>query len=240
MSSIARLTTTLRVASWNVLSNWWYVYKYYDFSGEKTKKSWPHRKELTKKYIRKLDADILTLQEINPHTFAEDFNFMRELGYDGIMEDSKNKWMRCAIYFRRDKITLVQAEHKAYKCLIAQLQVKKVNSNCAASSTEGLQAQQYLFVTTCHLSASSPGDRVRQVETALRLVDKIAKKSSIATIDIPLLLCGDFNTFVDVADSPVRRFLLDGILQANFNNKYPVRVGVRVRVRVHKALAPLG
>ena len=225
MMANSQLTTQLRVASWNVLSNWWYVYKYYNHSIAKTKKNWPHRKELTKQYIRKLNADILTLQEINPNSFDEDFCFMRELGYDGIMEDSKNKWMRCAIYFRRSKIALIQADHKAYKCVVAQLQVQNKSLGGIAGSTEGLQAQRNVFVTTCHLSAKDAGDRVRQLETALKVAQKMAKKSGIKTDDIALLVCGDCNTFADVADSPVRRFMLDGIIKSNFKSLYPVCKG---------------
>ena len=222
----SQLTTQLRVASWNVLSNWWYVYKYYNQSIEKSKKSWPHRKELSKQYIRKLDADILTLQEINPSSFDEDFCFLRELGYDGVMEDSKNKWMRCGIFFRRNKISLVKVDHKAYKCVVAQLQVQNSSSGDLAESTEGLQAQRYVFVTTCHLSASDAGDRVRQLETALKITGKMAKKSGIKSDDVALLVCGDCNTFVDVADSPVRRFMLDGIILPNFKSQYPVHSAV--------------
>ena len=219
------MASTLRVASWNVLSNWWYVYKYYDISVEIVKKSWPHRKTLTKQYIRRLNADILTLQEINPQTFAEDFSFMHELGYDGIMENSNNKWMRCGIFFRRDKITLVKAEHRAYKCLLAQFQVANVVSDGAAGLAEGLQAQPYVFVATCHLAANCPTSRVRQLEKALKFAEKMANASNIATSDMALIVCGDFNTFEDLANSPVRRFMLDGQIQTTFNTEYPVRMG---------------
>ena len=215
------LTTQLRVASWNVLSNWWYVFKYYEFAAARAVKSWPHRKELTKQYIMKLDADILTLQEVNPQTFDKDFSFMRELGYDFLMEKSSNKWMRCAIFWRRNKLVLAQAEHRPYKCQIAQLKIVNASSNCESASTE-LMAQEWLFVLTCHLSASDPTKRVRELEDALFRTDRMRKKVNIHPDHVALVLAGDLNTFTDIANSPVRRFLLDGTIGPDYNEKYPV------------------
>lgn len=236
-SSPDTLKNQLRVASWNVLANWWYVFKYYKYSDSKAVKSWPHRKELTKHYIMNMDADILTLQEVNPQTFKEDFSFMRELGYDSVMEESSNKWMRCAIFWRRNKLVLAQVEHRPYKCQIAQLEIVKESSNCESGSTE-LIAQKWLFVLTCHLSASDPTKRVRELHDVMLRTEQMRKKGNIQSDHVALVLTGDLNTFTDIANSPVRRFLLDGTIGPDYNAKYPEypeKLDLR-KVKTHKQL----
>ena len=200
------------------------MFKYYEFAVRKAKKGWSYRKELTKQYIIKLDADILTLQEVNPQTFLVDFSFMHELGYDFFMEESNNNWMRCAIFWRRDKLMLAQAEHRVYKCQIAQLKILNSSSDCEPTST-GLMAQKWVFVLTCHLSAINPTKRVRELEDAMFHVEQMRKRSRIHPDHVALLLSGDMNTFTDIANSPVRRFLLDGMIGPDYNAKYPVHKG---------------
>ena len=220
----ATLTTQLRVASWNVLANYWCDYKYYELSLDETEKCWPYRKELTKQYILKLNADILTLQEINPSTFEEDFSFMSELGYDGIMEKSNNKYMRCAIFWRRGKLTLVQSEHRVYKCQIVQLKVENTSSDCESASNE-LAPQEHVFVLTCHLSVGNPYKRVRELQNVLWRTQNLRVNGGILREHVAIVLTGDFNTWPDIADSPVRSFLLDGTIGPDFNEKYPVHTG---------------
>ena len=208
------------VASWNVLSNYWYNFKYYDFFVADYATRWPYRKRLTEQYILRLDADILALQEINPNTYFDDFAFMRNLGYSSILEESGNVWMRCAIFFRNDKFSLVQAEHGAPRCLIAEF---KVESKYSFRRADGMTEQRPLFIINCHLSRQDPTFRLVQLQSALNYADEMVKKNGYKVEDIALLLCGDFNTFMYTANSPVRRFLLDGVIEPDFNSKYKVR-----------------
>ena len=189
----------------------------------KAEKSWPHRKELTKQYILKLNADILTLQEVHPNTFDEDFSFMYELGYDYLMEESANRYMRSAIFWRRDKLGFVQVFQKAHKCQIVQLAVENASSSCDSNPT--LVPQKHVFVATCHLSVRDPRRRVRELMEVLRRTQKMAEQGGISMEKLALVLTGDFNTWPDIEDSPVRRFLLDNKLDTDFNAKFPVHEG---------------
>ena len=115
---------TLRVATWNAL-NWWHAFKVFDRRVPKDLRAWePTRRVLTERYFASLDADIVCLQEINPNRFQEDFGFARALGYESVFEASRNQFMRCAVFYRREKFHAV-ANKTGFKYVSVRLEPVK-------------------------------------------------------------------------------------------------------------------
>jgi len=202
----------VNVASFNTLSNWWYVYKYYHSSVPDEARRWEQRGKLMQQYIQALNADVVCLQEVRPDSFAKDFAFLHAEGsgdskFDAILEQSNNVFMRCAICFRTDKLRVVRVHKKTRRALIVTLEVLPAGSG------------HQFVVATCHLSAGEKaGERVRQLEDILKNVDKqygaSAKKNGPReSSHIPLLLCGDFNSEPQEA---CREFLLTKKLDPTF------------------------
>ncbi len=45
---------------------------------------WQYRQRLLKDRIQLIDPDVVCMQEVSPLSFESDFDFMSELGYDGV------------------------------------------------------------------------------------------------------------------------------------------------------------
>ena len=93
----------LTLLSYNVLipnsSYGWWVYKYYDAAVPEFAKTWHWRKTLIRKQIIAANATIVCLQECFPESFAEDFAFMSEAGYQQVFME-KGARMRNATFWR--------------------------------------------------------------------------------------------------------------------------------------------
>lgn len=178
---------TLNVASFNTLSNWWYVFKYYHPSVPMAERLWQCRGQRMREYVLGLQADVICLQEVRPDTFEQDFQFLREAAYEMRMEKSNNIYMRCAIAWRSDKLRLVEEHKKTQRALIVTLETIVGPSAAPPADDDGghsglklesgacafQQQRRQVVVATCHLSAGAkPDERTRQLEGILKTVEK--------------------------------------------------------------------
>eukprot|EP00980_Cylindrotheca_fusiformis_P015830 scaffold4637_cov128-Cylindrotheca_fusiformis.AAC.1 len=148
--------------------------------------SWDYRQSLLKKRIELVNADIVCLQEVSPDTFATDFEFMSDLGYDGVELFKKGRF-RPATFWKTSKCELsLPAVHKD-RCLLTAFR---------SSSQSSEETEHSWFVCNCHLQAGKQGQRrVRQISEALKATMTMARK---------LKECGAV------------RYLEDGYIDENF------------------------
>jgi hypothetical protein len=138
------------------------------------------------------------LQEVAPESFATDFDFMKELGYESEM--FKKGRFRPATFWKRN-MELVDVAHKD-RCLLTALR----NNG------------QTWYVLNCHLQAGKEGPRrLRQIHEGVKAVLTMAKKLQKVTRELEqskkLIVCGDFNGGSECA---AIRYLEDGVMDENF------------------------
>jgi hypothetical protein len=164
----------LSVLSYNVLlpnsSDGWWTYKMYMPPLPKElqyQSSWDYRQDLMKKRIQLIDADVVCLQEVSPDSFPTDFEFMSELGYDGVEMFKKGRF-RPATFWKTSKCELALSAGHKDRCLLTAFR----------SSQQSFDATQHnWFVCNCHLQAGKQGPRrVRQINEAVKGAMAMARK----------------------------------------------------------------
>lgn len=198
------------VLSYNILlpntgAGWW-VFKFYDPSIADEHRAWPHRQALLRQQLAAARADILCLQETVPGTFESDFAFLAEGGYDHALH--RKSELRCATFWRRDRLTLAAEPRYADRVLVTTLQSVHDRARC-------------VHVLNGHLKAGSdPARRLRQAHEALELAAKTARALGQTPGQVPAIFCGDFNR--ESAGSAVTQLLHDGeVLPATREAAYP-------------------
>ncbi|CAA7054199.1 unnamed protein product [Microthlaspi erraticum] len=185
--------------------------------------SWTYRRQNLLREIVKYHADIVCLQEVQNDHFEEFFSpELDKHGYQALFKRKTNEVFvgntntidGCATFFRRDRFSHVKKYevefNKAAQSLtealipVAQKKIalnRLVKDNVALivvlEAKFGNQAtdipgkRQLLCVANTHVSVSHDLKDVKlwQVHTLLKGLEKIA-----ASADIPMLVCGDFNT----------------------------------------------
>ena len=219
------LRPVVRVATWNILSNWWYVYKVYDRATPKADRHWePSRRELTESYFESLRADVVCIQEINPNSFESDFKFAERLGYDHVLEQSNNRYMRTAVFFRRSKFKLAK-EKTGFK--FAAVRLEHIGEERPSEGTiteekkenpaEAIVDLAPLHVLSVHLSAAEPKIGVKQLAGALKSVKSLMANDEDPN-DVSLIVAGDFNLLdIDSNDAPVIHFLKSGMIGKSYS-----------------------
>jgi len=172
----------------NSVDGWW-TYKYYG-PGE-TDSCWAARCPLLQQRILGCSADIVMLQECSPESFADDWAFLIEAGYDCAML-AKGR-MRPATFWRKDRFALCTSSSTAKgadgvlhgdRCLMTVLR--------ALDSAGEPLPREPLCAINVHLTAGpNARRRLQQVHGALDSVRKLRKE---ATGPAAVVVAGDFNS----------------------------------------------
>jgi mRNA deadenylase 3'-5' endonuclease subunit Ccr4 len=169
----------LSVLSYNVLlpnslDGWW-NYKMYQPSSSLSDEvisnisSWDYRSDLIRNKIQTLDPDVVCMQEVSPLSFTQDFEFMKQLGYDGVEMFRRGRF-RPATFWKTEKCHLVHdAVHKD-RTLLTCFELNNLDESHACFG-------RYWHVLNCHLQAGPEGKRrVRQIDDGVKASFKLAKK----------------------------------------------------------------
>lgn len=194
----------ISIVSYNVLlpnsvDGWW-IPKYYRKDGEHT--TWQARQALLRGQMSTVSADIACFQECCDDSFASDFAFMADLGYNMLKHEKRQQQGSPGTFWKKDRVELVKAAHK-HKTLITFFELKE-------------PPHKMICVVNCHLSGGPHGDdRLRQAEEALKAVVNEAKKLNISAGEhgIPCIFCGDLNAGRRTA---VNELLVNGEVTPNF------------------------
>lgn len=200
----------LSLLSYNVLlpnsaENGWWIPKYYEPSVPPEQRAWPHRQALIRQGLLGAVADILCLQETTPECFEEDWAFLREAGYDHAVH--RKGELRCATFWRRDRWSLADEPRHQDRVLLTAL--------------GSLTSSRSVQIANVHLKAGAePGRRLRQVAEVLEQISKRSAAQGARLDEVPVVLCGDFNT--DVSGSALEHLLSLGEVTPDFREAtYP-------------------
>ncbi|KAE9590759.1 putative poly(A)-specific ribonuclease [Lupinus albus] len=213
---------TFTVLSYNVLSDAYASNDLYSYCPSWAL-SWPYRRQNLLQEIVGYRADIICLQEIQSDHYEEFFSpELDKHGYYGLYKrktnevynGDTNKIDGCATFFRRDRFSHVKkyevefnkAAQSLTDAMIAPAQQKTalnrlVKDNVALivvleakvnnQPVDSPGKRQLLCVANTHVNVHQDLKDVKlwQVHTLLKGLEKIA-----ASADIPMLVCGDFNS----------------------------------------------
>ncbi|KAK8632650.1 hypothetical protein V6N13_073036 [Hibiscus sabdariffa] len=213
---------TFTIMSYNILSDSYASSELYSYCPPWAL-SWPYRRQNLLREIVGYRADIVCLQEVQNDHFEEFFApELDKHGYQALYKRKTNEVYGgnihtidgCATFFRRDRFSHVKKYevefNKAAQSLTevaVQTTQKKVALNRlvkdnvalivvleAKFSTQGADnpgKRQLLCVANTHVNVPPELKDVKiwQVHTLLKGLEKIA-----ASADIPMLVCGDFNS----------------------------------------------
>ncbi|XP_010427762.1 PREDICTED: carbon catabolite repressor protein 4 homolog 2-like [Camelina sativa] len=185
--------------------------------------SWPYRRQNLLREIVGYRADVVCLQEVQSDHFLDIFApELDKHGYQALYKRKTNEVLSgstntidgCATFFRRDRFSHVKkydvefnkAAQSLTDAIIPQAQKRTalnrlVKDNIALivvleakfgnQPTDPSGKRQLICVANTHVSVQQDLKDVKlwQVHTLLKGLEKIA-----ASADIPMLVCGDFNT----------------------------------------------
>ena len=131
--------------------------------------NWNERQLLIKDIVKSTNSDIVCFQEASCETFASDFAFMLELGYD-CNELYKKGRFRPATFWRGDRLELFGSSIHRDRCLITPFKFKVFPS--VVSDTN-----KFLWVANVHLQAGNE-QAVRRFRQTFDCLDTIRKDQS--------------------------------------------------------------
>nr|KYP73921.1 Carbon catabolite repressor protein 4 isogeny 2 [Cajanus cajan] len=198
---------TFTVLSYNILSEAYASNDLYNYCPSWAL-SWPYRRQNLLREIVGYSPDIICLQEVQNDHFEEFFSpELDKHGYYGLYKRKTNEVYSgntntidgCATFFRRDRFAHVKKyevgtwELIVFGCSI--MFVHKLEQCVLACSPVFIRSTFNSFLWTfqanTHVNVSQDLKDVKlwQVHTLLKGLEKIA-----ASADIPMLVCGDFNS----------------------------------------------
>ncbi|XP_068342434.1 carbon catabolite repressor protein 4 homolog 1-like [Pyrus communis] len=213
---------TFTVLSYNILSDVYATSESYSYCPSWAL-SWPYRRQNLLREIVGYRADIVCLQEIQSDHFEEFFApELDKHGYQALYKRKTNEVYNgntqtidgCATFFRRDRFSHVKKYEVEFNKAAQSLTDAMIPSNQKKSalnrlvkdnvalivvleakfSNQGVDnpgKRQLLCVANTHVNVHQDLKDVKlwQVHTLLKGLEKIA-----ASADIPMLVCGDFNS----------------------------------------------
>jgi len=197
----------------NSVDGWWNYKMYYPPLEDDDMGSWNYRKNLLKDRLSVLDADVVCLQECAPESFDDDFQFMQDLGYDGVELFKKGRF-RPATFWRTSQLELTSSPVHKDRTLLTCFRRKVPTTDYSDENDNALNKNWY--VLNCHLQAGNQAQRrVRQINEGIRAVLTLARKQEEQDPEksIRLVVCGDFNGGKECA---AVRYLEDGRLDETF------------------------
>ena len=146
--------------------------------------SWDYRKDLLKKRIALIDADVVCFQEVSPRSFEKDFGFMQELGYDGLELFKKGRF-RPATFWKTTSCQLAMPAVHKDRCLLTAFRFPNSDNSDDSNDVDknkktkgnAESSPRNWYVCNCHLQAGNQGPRrVRQINEAVKGVMTMARK----------------------------------------------------------------
>lgn len=235
------LSQQFKVMNWNVLADLYCTESMYPYS-EKWTLSWTWRKHLILKELKSMAADIITLQEVQKDAYDDWFKpQLAEAGYEGIYQQKKRepifhrgKYIAegCATFYKTtrfkrvdkhvvdyDKVSANELSRQsdaeaglqrlskgniALAVILEDLQIKASHS----SQPQGPSGGHLICVFNTHILADTCCTDVKlwQAGMLLRTLEQMPIKN------MPLLLCGDFNS---TPDSAVYELLRQGSVRSD-------------------------
>merc|ERR1719311_175151 len=222
------LSQQFKVMNWNILADLYCTESMYPYA-EKWTLSWSWRKHLILKELKSMAADIITLQEVQRDAFEDWFKpQLAEVGYEAIFQQKQREEVfhrgrytseGCATFFKTTRFQRVEKHVVYYDKISAQMLSGVSNSERAIQRLSKGNIALALILEDLHIKASGAGQaagpnggavlcvinthiladpgfadvKLWQAQMLLRTLETMPAKN------MPLLICGDFNSTPDSA-----------------------------------------
>jgi mRNA deadenylase 3'-5' endonuclease subunit Ccr4 len=183
------------ILSWNILAQ--HLFKsteqwYQHVSPQDPIHNWDQRWNAIAKEIQNVQGDIICLQEVEFEAFEQDiFPFMKGIGYDGIMQNSKSRRKEhgygVATFWKCNRFQLCDVSHHS-RTMVTTLQDMS-NGNANDKNHHDDQGEKEIIaIINCHLEGkpNKSVTRVRQLQNSLHTLQTKFSHHH-------LVICGDFN-----------------------------------------------
>eukprot|EP00448_Togula_jolla_P007904 CAMPEP_0170616242 /NCGR_PEP_ID=MMETSP0224-20130122/25768_1 /TAXON_ID=285029 /ORGANISM="Togula jolla, Strain CCCM 725" /LENGTH=459 /DNA_ID=CAMNT_0010942031 /DNA_START=264 /DNA_END=1640 /DNA_ORIENTATION=- len=222
------LSQQFKVMNWNILADLYATESVYPYC-EKWALSWTWRKHLILKELKSMTADIITLQEVQKDAYDDWFRpQLEEAGYEGIFlkknrdpifHGGKYTHEGCATFYKTTRFKRVEklvidydrlsaGEVRAIPDMKGNVAVAVILEDLHIKATHSSQAMgpnggHKLCVINTHILCDPRSSDVKLVQAYLLI--QTLKQMPIK--NMPLLICGDFNS---TPDSAVYHYLQRG------------------------------
>lgn len=192
------------VLSYNVLhpnsvGGWW-LPKFYKPSVPRECTRWAHRAGLLRAQLLGSSADVLCLQEVVPESFAQDFGFLAEAGYEHALH--KKGDLRCCTFWRGERFCEAAPALHRDRTLTVTLRQRG-------------GAERVAHVVNVHLKAGrEPARRLRQTHEACEALERELARGRASFERAAVVVAGDFNAAPE--GSAVAELLERGLLAPAF------------------------
>ncbi|KAL7561439.1 hypothetical protein ACA910_009295 [Epithemia clementina (nom. ined.)] len=190
------------VVSWNILSDTWAQQATYHHIGQEGV-AWETRFPLLLQWLEGFRPDVIALQEVDYCKYEQDIlPEVEKMGYNGSLQKPKKQSSQqpcgAATFWDKQQFHLLDSEASS-RCLCVVLRPILTNSKETGKNSVPTEQQSIpspFTVVNVHLESSQSLSgcerRARQLNSALWR----ASRKMDAT-QIPMILCGDFNTGAD-------------------------------------------
>lgn len=154
---------------------------------------WEYRRPNLLKEILQCQPDIICLQEVQHNHFCNFFKpELAKLGYEGLFKEKKRGYFTetidgCATFYKVKEFDLIRwwwigLIYKDNIALHVQLSFKKTN--------------QLVVIANTHIHANPENSDIKllQVDCLLKRLENELEQENDCVSDIPLVICGDFNS----------------------------------------------
>jgi CCR4-NOT transcription complex subunit 6 len=214
----------ISLVSWNLLAPIYASPQKYPWS-ESGDLDWKYRKPRIIEQLRRIDADVVCLQEMQVDLWEEFRNDMRDkLDYDQaiLQKMGRNHPVANAILVKKDcRLRVVRTESRS-RVLIAVLQALHDDEEKENPATAPL------YLANVHLEAGMDEDDIRLAQIR-SLCKRLTRHVDEEDHHPAILFCGDFNT---VRDSPLYTFLQTGAYTLTNEDNF-------IHTEIHSPLLPL-
>lgn len=199
------------LVTWNVLAPLYAPASKYPWATAEAL-DWPARRGRIVSRLSDLDADVVCLQEVQVSLWDGLHHELQALGYDGVLQETKDHPVGNAVLVRRGQLELVRSESRS-RALITVLQ------GCAGAKRDAPASRLYLANVHLEAGAEKASQRLAQIRSLLKrlelqcsrdVAERTGRPLSLSPRDdaagAAVVVAGDFNCD---RRSPLHRMLVE-------------------------------
>mmetsp|Transcript_5062 Transcript_5062/g.11224 ORF Transcript_5062/g.11224 Transcript_5062/m.11224 type:complete len:602 (+) Transcript_5062:143-1948(+) len=242
-----------RIISYNILAELYATRQAYPYC-DSWSLLWPYRRRILMRELEEAQGDIVCLQEVQAdHYDAHLKPFMDSLGYEGLYKQKSRDFVGqyskvdgCATFWRRSRFAMTQefsiefndlARHEVANLGVDEAEARRFMNRLSRDNIAQIvvlealplpgqpprprNQRQSLCISNTHLYSNHQRADVKLWQT-LNLLREL--RNFVVPRDLPLMICGDFNS---EPDSAVYEFLMNGMIGSN-HPELDDTVGVRI------------
>eukprot|EP01035_Chromulina_nebulosa_P018937 gene18937-24744_t len=237
LASASSASARFRVVSYNILSELYATKQAYPYC-DQWMLSWPYRRHMLLQELSDCEGDIICLQEVQADHFELHLKpFFTNIGYECLYKQKSRESMGiygkvdgCAMFWNRNKFSVIDnytidfndlARREVDKMNLDEADIRKYITRLSRDNIAQVAflevlhtmsgQRQLICVANTHLYANyqRPDVKLWQTKTLLNEIQQLLLSRTVNS-DIPLVLCGDFNS---EPSSAVYELIVKGSIQ---------------------------